>query len=924
MVRILAFFLTALSLFGQPHPVRTLDPVNPEATEDARKILTWMAKLPSRWDRRVISGQHFGRTRADYETFIEGLHGATEKWVALAGADVGYTKTTPDNFPGYDLDELVDVLIDYWNSGGLITLSYHAKNPWTGGNSWDTEPRDLKELVTPGNPAHELYMKELDRVAGALAKLRDAGAVVIWRPFHEVNGGWFWWGHRKDRETGEDFVSLWRHQYRYFTETKKLNNLLWAYSPSSNAHERTSVMFYYPGDDHVDIVGVDLYSNDTAMHGYDALVRLDKPFGLTEFGPRRDSRGTLDYEEFIRKVRRQYPLTSFILPWHTGWSILENKNGKALMEHPWIIDRDELDWQRPGHRRWAREQPLAINGVKVLTERPAAWERVEFRVDLSATFDTPFDRDQIALDAVVETPSGKTMRMPGFFYQPFERQMWGGNDRVFREHMVESGPPEWRVRFTPTEAGEHSVTMEALDRTGSARSETVRFTAASGESRGFIRVSKTDPSYFEFDDGTPYFANGLNIVEHPLSEYYRYLPRLAEAGGNFARLWIGFEYFGLELGTIGDYRLDNAWYTDQVMELSEKHGIYQKICIEYMRYIWPDGPGWVGRKDWAYGAHQGGPCRDMVCFFQDPEARRLFKNRLRYIVARWGYSPYVMAWELWNENNLVEKAASDPAIIVPWNKEMNRYLRSIDPYQHLTTNSLSGRDLWLDFWELDENEFVQRHGYFSVRQGQEEAPPDMAELVSGWLDDVDDFGKPYFMSEFGLQRDRRDMRGLCDLDDEGVNLHNGMWAALAHGAAGVAQLWWWGQYVDPKDLYFHYRAVATFAKDVPWTTAGFERAEVSADNPEVRVLGLRGGELSLLWIHNKRHNWWNVITEEPISAVQPDVKLDGVPDGAYRLEFWDTWRGEVIDATDARASGGFLSFTPPEVERDLAVKIRRR
>ena len=325
-------------------PVSTIKPVNPNATAETTAVLQWMAQLPSRVDKRVISGQHFGRDAASYRRFIEVLHATTGKWVALAGADVGYTKTNREAFPGYDIDELTDVLIDYWQSGGLITLSYHAPHPWTGSHSWDNAPRDLRELMTAGHTAHDAYMKDLDRVATALAKLRDAGVVVIWRPFHECNGKWFWWGHREGRNTGKDLIDLWRHQYRYFTDEKRLNNLLWAYSPSSNAHEKVSVMFYYPGDEFVDIVGVDFYGNEVVLGGYEELTRLDKPFGLTEFGPHRDAQGTMDYEAFINTIRENFPKTTFFLPWHTGWSIIENKNGDAMMDDPWIIDREEIDW----------------------------------------------------------------------------------------------------------------------------------------------------------------------------------------------------------------------------------------------------------------------------------------------------------------------------------------------------------------------------------------------------------------------------------------------------------------------------------------------------------------------------------------------------------------------------------------------------
>src|SRR5690349_8829219 len=101
--------------------------------------------------------------------------------------------------------------------------------------------------------SHRRWLKELDRVAEGLEQLKKAGVVVLWRPFHEMNGDWFWW-NGKDPDT---FIKLWRQMFDYFTTTKQLDNLLWVYSP--NHGKKTTD--YYPGDRYVDIVGLDAYTD---------------------------------------------------------------------------------------------------------------------------------------------------------------------------------------------------------------------------------------------------------------------------------------------------------------------------------------------------------------------------------------------------------------------------------------------------------------------------------------------------------------------------------------------------------------------------------------------------------------------------------------------------------------------------------------
>jgi hypothetical protein len=167
-----------------------------------------------------------------------------------------------------------------------------------------------------------------------------------------------------------------------------------------------------------------------------------------------------------------------------------------------------------------------------------------------------------------------------------------------------------------------------------------------------------------------------------------------------------------------------------------------------------------------------------------------------------------------------------------------------------------------------------------------------------------------------------DIRRLCDRDQDGVHMHNGIWAAIAHGAAGSAQLWWWGQYVDPKNLYYHFQAVANFAKDVPWTTAGFTPAAVKASDDNLRAVGLAGKRMSILWLHNKNHVWWNVINEVPIAPLtNASVTLSGCAPGLHKVEYWNTWTGRVEDTRRLRAKGGELLIPLPSVARDIAIKV---
>lgn len=312
-------------------------------------------------------------------------------------------------------------------------------------------------------------------------------------------------------------------------------------------------------------------------------------------------------------------------------------------------------------------------------------------------------------------------------------------------------------------------------------------------------------------------------------------------------------------------------------------------------------------------------------FFVLQEARRMFKNRLRYMVARWGYSTHIMAWELWNEIGSADRdAVRDHAQVVDWNREMCRYLQSLDPH-HMTTTSLSSTEVWPEMWQVKENEFAQMHGYYYFSEEMKRDAKDMAGFMTKWLDEIDHFNKPYLFAEFGIVPDKPDTHGLWDKDPRGVHLHNGLWAPMAYGAAGTGMIWWWFNYVDPKNLYFQFKPVADFTKDIPWTTEGFRRADLQESSEKVRALGLTGRDRIVLWLQNRDHIWWNVAQGNPIEPVPESiVVVKGVPGMSYEVEYFDTWKGGIAKRSEIRSENGSLRIPVPMLERDIAVRLTER
>ncbi len=578
-----------------------------------------------------------------------------------------------------------------------------------------------------------------------------------------------------------------------------------------------------------------------------------------------------------------------------------------------VLPDDPREYAMPGTVLQAQDK-LEIRSVKLSAQRVPRYELCELTVDLRATYDTPFDERQVALEALVRTPSGRELKVPGFFYQGYQREV---SDET--ELLTPQGDATWKVRFAPTEVGRHEVRLIARDRSGEVTSKPVSFEATKGDRRGFVRVSKQDPQYFEFDDGTPYFAIGDNCCWYDrrgTAAYDEWFAAMGANGCSYARLWMPQWAFGIEWGKPGVYRMDRAWQLDYVFRLAEKHGIYIKLCLENWRRFGRDKP--------VYAQAQGGPCKTEHDFFLNEEARRMFRNRLRYCVARWGYSTHLLAWELWNEINCVAGYHEYSDDVVAWSAEMCRYLKSTDPWQHVTVNSLGSCNFNEKLWERPEIEFAQMHGYYYFSDVMKQQAVDMADFIPRWQRKVRAFGKPAMFAEFGLTRSKPEVREMCDQDQQGVHLHNGMWSALADGGCGTAMLWWWDSYIAPQKLYWQFKPVAQFVREVPWTTAGFRDVQAAVRPDQLRVYGRQGPELILLWVQNRRHTWWNVVHHAEIGSVTGgQVEIAGVRDGSWTAEWWDTWEGGKTRAEQVQAANGKLLLNVPRLERDVAVKIKR-
>ena len=463
----------------------------------------------------------------------------------------------------------------------------------------------------------------------------------------------------------------------------------------------------------------------------------------------------------------------------------------------------------PGHIPPSRK-PLALRGATLSERSIGRFERLDIAVDLDATFDNPFDPAQVALDAVVTTPSGRKLTVPGFYKVDHERRVVPEG-----ELFVPTGRQGWRVRFTPGEVGRHGVRLAARDRSGKVELDAGSFDVKPSRRRGFVRVSRADPHYFAFDNGEAYFAIGHNLpIYHDTGQLgLEAMRKMAERGENYNRWWMCSYGFGIEWDDrLVRYRQDESARIDLALDVADEIGMYYMMCMD-THQDFRDSHGWEGWHLNPFNAACGGPCKSPREWVTSPEARAAYRKRLRYTVARWGYSPNVLCWEFGNEFEGWPGATNEEKL--DWHRQMARCLKALDPFRHLVTTSFWGKTGPPEFWRLPEIDVVQSHHYSNNTSSMAEAVADYSRQQAR------DFAKPHLFSEFGIASGR----GTAERDPKGWFLHNALWAGTMSFCAGAPMPWWHESYIDPLDQYFHFAAVGRFVNGLPMATAKWRPLE---------------------------------------------------------------------------------------------------
>ena len=308
--------------------------VTPNPSPEAVKLYNY---LKESYGKKIHSGATGITSSLDEENWI---FSQTGKYPALAGFDfMNHTR----NYSWEIKDDLVKNAQYWWSQKGMVACHWHWRDPLRkndafyspSGNSGENTTFDASKVSDTLSVEYKAIMTDIDTIATYLIKLRNANVPVLWRPLHEASGKWFWWGYK-----GADATkALWKVMFDRLVKYHGLNNLIWIWTSDIKADNMT----WYPGDDYVDILGMDIYPTDGDFSSQvNSFTKLKSDFSGKKLITLSENGSIPDPDNLVKDKAGWL----WFMPWYGDYTRKSTINPvsqwQKIMNHSYVITRDEM------------------------------------------------------------------------------------------------------------------------------------------------------------------------------------------------------------------------------------------------------------------------------------------------------------------------------------------------------------------------------------------------------------------------------------------------------------------------------------------------------------------------------------------------------------------------------------------------------
>jgi hypothetical protein len=535
-----------------------------------------------------------------------------------------------------------------------------------------------------------------------------------------------------------------------------------------------------------------------------------------------------------------------------------------------------------------------IQNIVLLTKSVSQYQKSEWDIELTTTFGNPYNLNEITLDMVLASPSGKKLVLPCFYVSG------------------ESGSKSlWKARFTPREKGNYSYRFELKKASGKAFSTPEKvFNAKASQAKGFLNLNNLWT--FKYDNGTLFRGIGENICwesrdvddskyfkqlhEDKRFNYNYMLRKLAANGGNFFRTWMIYWNLPVDWKKVQNnsrYQNSDSYFNesgmkrmDDLVQLCDSLGMHMMLALE--SHVGLMGSGWEISN---YNVVNGGSAKTPTEFFALPAARAQYKNKLRLMVARYGYSPAIGAWEFFNEvDNAMYNGGSGnqiPAdVVTDWHNEMSTFLKSVDPYKHIVTTSVSHRDIpgMNDLKNIDIN---QRHIYKNT-----------AGIPATIIENTAKHNKPYIIGESGYEWDwSKDFNAIApEMDGD---FRRALWLGLFSPTPVLPMSWWW-EFFESRGMMSYFNIVKRLNNDMLHAGKGeFVKLDVKSNGKSLEVYSVACGTTKFIYLYNTSQKDETVqLSNLKLNKTNGNVQILDCESGNYKTAKYNRTNDGCIAVSD--------------------------
>jgi hypothetical protein len=454
-------------------------------------------------------------------------------------------------------------------------------------------------------------------------------------------------------------------------------------------------------------------------------------------------------------------------------------------------------------------------------------------------------------------------------------------------------------------------------------------------SKGYIEVSKENPSFFSFSDGSTYIPVGINMInpsgrykdnpDSAMLEIEQWMKSLSANGGNYIRVWLSQSFWDMEDLKAGEYSEEKIKRIDRFIEMARANGLRIKMTLEHFRSLTlqENNQSWANKG--IYHTSNGGPLDSIRQYITSDEGRQLFLRKVDFYKKRYGSDTIFFGWELWNEMNAM-KGPEDEAFY-DWNMTMLKEVKKRFP-ENLVMQSFgsfdneSVRPYYKRLMLMPWNEVAQVHRYLDLGARMEVCHEPMDIISSSAVLEIKSYnpGKPVILAETGaVEPSHSGPSKLYPADTAGILLHDILFAPFFSGSAGAGMSWHWESYVDKNHLWYHFGRFQKAIEGIDPVEENFIYTKSEIDR--LRVYSMKGTKTKLLWVRDKNNTWQSELRDgkapELITGLDLDLKTPGIDDTSGTIEVYDPWQDKW---STVKAEGSIIVL--PDFRRSLIIRIR--